>query len=172
MSNLSYQSLHSLPRHDESQAFLPTTRERVFALIDDHARLTSHMSRPSWRMGGGRMQTRLDEGRGERVGSHIQVMGRVFGLVLSVDEEVTQRNPPARKVWETAGSPRLLVIGPYRRGFEATTRRNGCMVHVFLDYALPPHWPERWLGRVLGRYYARWCVQRIVDDAVRAISQA
>ena len=113
------------------------------------------------------MQTRVDEGRGQRVGSHIRVSGRVLGLELLLDEVVTERNPPTRKVWETVGSPRLLVIGPYRMGFEATTRGTGCLLRVFIDYALPARWPERWLGRVLGRYYAHWCAQRIVDDAAR-----
>ena len=42
--------------------------------------------------------------------------GRILGLKLSLDEVVTERDPPARKVWETVGVPRLLVIGPYRMG--------------------------------------------------------
>ena len=65
------------------------------------------------------------------------------------------------------GAPRLLVIGPYRMGFEVTPRGSGALLRVFIDYAVPTPWPERWLGRLFGGYYAHWCTQSMVDDAVR-----
>ena len=118
------------------------------------------------------MKSILDERRGQSVGSHIRVSGRVFGLELSVDEVVTERQPPTRKVWETVGSPRLLVIGPYRMGFEVAPHGSGSQLRVFIDYALPTPWPDRWLGRVFGGYYARWCTQRMVNDAVRQFASS
>lgn len=167
-----YHSLNPLPRHDETSAEVSAAPERVFALIDDHERLSSHMSQSSWRMGGGRMTTLLDEGRGQRVGSHIRVSGRILGLKLFLDEVVTEREPPARKVWETVGTPRLLVIGPYRMGVEVTPREGNCRLRVFIDYALPSRWPQRWLGRVFGSYYAHWCTQSMVNDAVRRFASS
>ena len=113
------------------------------------------------------MEIELDDGLGQRVGSRIRLSGRVFGIPLSVEELVTERNPPHRKVWETTGRPRLLVIGPYRMGFEITSQESGSLLRVLIDYALPEGAVEHWLGYVLGRYYARWCTQRMVDDAVR-----
>jgi hypothetical protein len=160
-------SLIQLPHHNESGAVVPASPERVFALVDDHERLSSHMNQSSWRMGGGRMKTTLDEGRGQRLGSHIWVSGRVLGVELSLDEVVIEREPPTRKAWQTVGSPRLLVIGSYRMHFEVTPRWSGCLLRVFIDYALPSQWPDRWLGRVFGSYYAHWCTQSMVNDAVR-----
>lgn len=93
--------------------------------------------------------------------------GRIVGLKLSLDEVVTERQPPTRKAWETVGSPRLLVIGPYRMGFDVTPRGSGSQHRVFIDYALPARWPERRLGRLFGGYYARWCTQSMVADAVK-----
>ena len=145
---------------------MPASPARVFALADDHEQLSSHMNQSSWRMGGGRMTTTLDESRGQRVGSRIRMSGHVLGLNLSLDEVVTQRDPPARKVWETVGSPRLLVIGSYQMGFDVTPHETGSRLRVFIDYALPSSWPARWLGRLFGGYYAQWCTQRMVNDAV------
>ena len=113
------------------------------------------------------METELDEGRGQKIGSRIRLSGRVLGVELSVEEIVTERNPPRRKVWETIGAPKLLVIGPYRMGFELSPQGKGSMLRVFIEYALPESAPARWLGRLFGRYYARWCTQQMVDDAVR-----
>lgn len=156
-----------LPHHAESSALVSTSPEQVFALIDDHERLASHMSRPSWRMGGGSMGTILDEHRGRSVGSHIRISGRILGLELSLDEVVTVREPPTRKVWETVGTPRLLVIGPYRMGFEVVASGSGSLLRVFIDYALPTPRLERLLSRMFSGYFARWCVQSMVNDVVR-----
>jgi len=155
-----------LSNHYETSAFVPAPADSVFAYADDPARLSSHMSESSWMMGGGRMQTELDAGRGQTVSSRIRLSGRVFGLELSVEEIVTERVPPQRKAWETTGSPRLLVIGHYRIGFEIVPQENGSALRVYIDYALPEDAPARWLGFLFGRYYARWCTQQMVRDTV------
>lgn len=155
-----------LPLRDESSGFVRSPMDQVFAHLDDHTRLSSHMSERSWRTGGGRMETEIDEGRGQAVGSRIRLSGRVFGVELCVEEIVVERDPPRRKVWETIGAPELLVIGHYRMGFELSAQGNGSTLRVFIEYALPERAPARWLGRLFGRYYARWCTQQMVDDAV------
>ena len=85
-----------LPLRYESTGFVQSPTDQVFAHIDDHARLSSHMREPSWRTGGGRLETQIDEGRGQKVGSRIQLSGRVFGVELSVEEIVVERDPPRR----------------------------------------------------------------------------
>ena len=157
----------TLPHHYESATLVPASADRVFAHADDHTRLSSHMSEPSWMMGGGRMAVELDEGRGQRVGSRIRVAGRVFGFQLAVEEIVTERNPPQSKVWETTMPPRLLVVGHYRMGVEITPESDGAQLRVFIDYALPEMAPARWLGYLFGRCYARWCTKRMVRDTAR-----
>jgi hypothetical protein len=129
--------------------------EQVFARIDDHTRLSSHMSESSWMMGGSRMKVEVDAGLGQKVGSRIRLAGRALGIDLSVDEVVTERNPPFRKVWETTGSPRLLMIGHYRVGVDLSPRGVESVLRVFIDYTLPESGPAHWLGRLFGRYYAR-----------------
>jgi hypothetical protein len=162
--------MRTLPRHREFTAFIPASAADVFEHVDDHARLSSHMNNSSWVMGGGRMEIGSDAHHGVTVGSRIRMTGRVLGIRLSVEEDVIERNPPFRKVWETVGRPRLLVIGHYRMGFDITPRYEGCLLRVFIDYALPEHPPARWLARLLGSWYARWCVRRMVEDAVASFA--
>jgi Polyketide cyclase / dehydrase and lipid transport len=156
-----------LTHHYEASAFVQAPMDEVFAYVDDPTRLSSHMSKSSWMMGGGQMEIELDSGRGQNVGSRIRLVGKVFGMRLSVEEVVTERNPPHRKVWQTIGSPRLLVIGHYRMGFEIGSPDNGSLLRVHIDYALPESAPSRWFGYLLGRCYARWCARRMVNDAVK-----
>lgn len=154
------------PHHYEATGLIRTSAARLFAHVDDHARLSSHMSESSWMMGGGKMQIELDAARGQSIGSRIRVGGRVFGLRLSLEEVVVERNPPQRKAWQTTSPPRLLVIGHYRMGFDITPAPNGTHLRVFIDYALPETVPARWLGYVFASFYAEWCTQRMVRDAM------
>jgi hypothetical protein len=118
-------------------------------------------------MGGGKMEMELDSGRGQNVGSRIRLPGKVLGMRLSVEEVVTERNPPHRKVWETIGAPRLLVIDRYRMGFEVTPQGNGSLLRVYIDYSLPHGVLTRRLEYLLGPVYARWCTRRMVKDTVK-----
>ena len=151
-------------RSHEAESVVQAPVDAVFAHIDDPVRLSAHMSKSSWMMGGGRMSVEVDERRGQAVGSTIRLQGRVLGLRLAVEEIVTERNPPLRKVWQTIGTPRLLVIGHYRMGFELAPLGSCSGLRVFIDYSIPP---GSWPARLLGHYYAQWCVHRMISDAVR-----
>jgi hypothetical protein len=157
--------------HEEASGVVAAPVGEVFAVLDDHARLAAHMSKRSWMMGGGKMDTVLDVAQGRQVGCRIAVRGRVFGLMLSVDERVIDRVPPYRKAWETEGEPRLLVIGAYRMGFELSpgvvTRAR-----IWIDYDLPVRGIGGALGAILGRWYARWCVKRMLGDAQQHSSKS
>lgn len=111
------------------------------------------------------MSVEADEANGQAVGSHIRMGGRVLGLRLSLDEVVTRRDPPSDKVWETVGTPRLLVIGAYRMGVHIEPEGGGSRLQVFIDYDLPTGWATYWLGRLFGGVYARWCVRQMLTGA-------
>jgi hypothetical protein len=155
----------AFPFHFESSAVIDAPPETAFAYLDDPTRLASHMESSSMMMLGSRMSFELDGARGQAVGSKIALVGSVLWIRLRVDEVVTERTPPVRKIWETVGEPRLLVIGSYRMGFEVQPVAGQSRLRVFIDDDLPPKPPSRWLGRVLGSAYARWCTEQMVKDA-------
>ena len=59
-------------RHEEHSAPINASAERVFDQLDDQTRLAEHMSKRSWKMGWGKMETVLDAQQGRSVGSHIR----------------------------------------------------------------------------------------------------
>ena len=141
-----------LRHHCEKIGIIQASAGEVFALLDDHARLSAHMSRPSWMMAGSRIDLELDASRGCAVGARIRLSGRVLGIPLSVEEAVTERNPPTLKAWQTTAPPRLLVIGDYRMGYEIKSQGATSLLRVFIDYALPTTLPARWLGISVRRF--------------------
>jgi hypothetical protein len=161
------QAIAMLPNHFECDVELNAPANAVFAHMDDYRRLSAHMSNSSWMMAGSRMALEFDVSVGRAVGATIRLRGQVLGIPLSVDEIVTERTPPLRKAWETTGTPNLLVIGQYRMGYEITPKGKASQLRVFIDYALPDGQFSRWLGRLFGNFYARWCTQRMADDAAK-----
>ena len=152
------------PHHFESVVNVAATPEALFAEIDDPSRLAGHMTRSSMMMAGSAMEFSFDEAGGKAVGSKISMTGSMLGFHLGLEEVVTDRVPPFRKSWETAGEPRLLVIGGYRMGFKITPEAEASRLKVFIDWRdPPPRW--RWLGRLLGRTYARWCTEGMATGA-------
>ena len=153
------------PFHFESDVELNAPADAVFTLLDDHSRVSAHMTKPSWMMAGSVMTLEFDASNGRAVGAIISLTGRVLGIPLSVEEVVTERNPPHRKVWNTIGRPHLMVIGAYRMGYEIIANSPGSHLCVFIDYALPDGPISYWFGRLFGSLYARWCTQRMTKDA-------
>lgn len=156
-----------LPLHCESSREVRASAAALFGYLDDHSRLSAHMSSSSWMMAGSRMTIDVDEGQGQTIGSRIRLNGRFIGIPLSVDEAIMERTPPVAKTWETIGEPQLIVIGRYRMGFDIAPKETRSQLRVFIDYALPAGALTKFLGRLLGQTYARWCTESMAGDAAR-----
>ena len=154
----------TLERQAEADCEVPASPLPIFEYIDRPERLSAHMERRSWRMGGGTMTIETDVGGGRAVGSRMRLAGRVLGIDLAVEGEVTERKPPYRKAWQTVGDPRLLVVGAYRMEVTIDKRGTGSHVRIAIDYALPSDGLSRWLGTLFGAMYARWCVKQMIED--------
>lgn len=141
--------------------------EQVFNFADDPAHLASHMNKKSWMMGNGMMEMTVDDAGGKAVGSVISLAGKAFGIRMSLEEAVTERVPPLRKVWETLSEPHILVVGSYRMGFEVSDADSGSSFRVFIDYTRPTKGVGRIIGWLLGKWYAKWCTQRMLKDTVK-----
>lgn len=154
------------PHRFETSVDVNTSPAVLFAEMDDHERLAAHMMKSSAMMAGNAMRVELDETKGRSIGSKIRMSGDVLGFALELEEVVTERVPPKRKVWETVGEPRLLVVGNYRMGFEIGKRDGTSRLTVFIEYDDPPA-PWGLAGRLLGPIYARWCTESMAQGAKR-----
>ncbi|HKS86999.1 MAG TPA: SRPBCC family protein [Pseudolabrys sp.] len=155
--------------HYEENVSLPARAGQIFSYADDFSKLSSHMNTSSSMMIGGSMETSLDQARGQAVGSHVRMSGKIMGIEITLDEVVTDRDPPHHKAWETVGRQRLLVIDNYRLGFDIFENESdkSSKLRVFIDYNLPAAPSLRWLGLLFGKFYAKWCVQQMINDARR-----
>ena len=123
------------------------------------------MGKSSWMMAGSKMSMELDSQQGKAVGSKIIMKGKIMGISLYVNEDVTERVPALKKTWETRGPQHLLVIDQYRMGFELAPGDNFTKLRVFIDYNIPKNGFGYILGILFGKFYARWCTEKMAKDA-------
>jgi len=154
-------------QHYERSEVVAASAEEVFDFVDDHAQFSAHMGTGSWMMGGGHMEVDLDDKQGRAVSSHIRMRGVLLGVEILLDEVVSVHERPARKEWETVGSPQLIVIGSYAMGVHLTLDAGGTLVRIFIDYDLPSGPVTHELGRLFGNVYARWCVDQMLDGVIQ-----
>lgn len=151
----------------EATAEVRAASRALFDRLDDQTKLGVHMQERSMMMMGGRMTYAFDDAKGQAVGSVIRMGGSFLGLTLDVEEVVTERVPPTHKTWETRGRPRMIVIKDYRMGFHITPLSGDrSRLRVFIAYNRPVSLAGAILAPLFAPMYARWCVQRMVDDAV------
>ncbi len=120
------------------------------------------MSNASWMMMGSKMDISTDNKHGKEIGSHIYLKGSILGIRLSIDEVVTEHKPPLTKSWKTVKVKNLFVVGHYSMKLEIFPQEQHSLFRVSIDYTLPDK--NRWLGLLLGDWYARWCVQQMIND--------
>ena len=159
------------PFQHETTVTLQAQPQVAFAYLDDFNNLSSHMAKRSAMMMGSKMSITTDELGGRDVGSKVQMRGQIVGIPVSLAEIVTDRVPPIRKAWETVDA-NLLVIGQYRLGFELSAAGQGSELRVFIDYDIPRSGAGHWLGSALGNIYARWCTERMANDAAAHFAAA
>ena len=157
--------------HYEESSLISSSPEEIYSYTDDHANFSSHMNKSSWMTGGGKMKTEVDEGKGQKVGSHIRMKGKVFGINLFLDEVITIHNPPFKKEWQTVRDISLLVIGHYKLGFDIVPQNNSSLLKVYIDYSLPKSLRTRWLGILFGKMYAKWCVNQMIGGVKKQFKE-
>lgn len=150
-------------RHYEESDLISAPPKVVFFYADNPANFSSHMNESSWMMAGNHMETQVDEGKGQKIGSHIKMSGQVLGINLFLDEVVTKHEPPFHKEWQTVGDINLLVIDHYKLGFEVKSQNNASWLKVYIDYDFPKSFKTRLLGFLFGGLYAKWCVYQMLN---------
>ena len=101
--------MNKFPYGHETIVAIHAPAHEVFDYVDDHSRLSSHMTRRSWMMGGASMAIETDSGRARVVGSKLKLHGTVLGIRLPGFDRICVAEQPALAL------ARIAFRAPIRR---------------------------------------------------------
>ena len=162
------------PMHYETHARDGGTAETLFSHLDDHNRLSGHMSKSSWMMAAHAWISSSTPRKDRLSARGFVSKGRALASPLFVEEVVTERTPPLRKAWQTARCAEAARDRPYRMGFEIIPYTSCVPACVFSSTmrCQAPGLCAGSAGSCAGGFYARWCTEKMADDAAQAFARS
>lgn len=151
--------------HYSAHVDISVPPDQLFEFLNNPYNLSSHMSKSSLMMMGSKMKIETDLEKGKKLGSEIRLTGKFLGLDIFVRESVVELEKPLKKVWQTQGEQKLIIIEQYQMGFIITPKDKSSHLEVFIDYTLPQSGISSILGKIFGHLYAKWCAEKMTQDA-------
>jgi hypothetical protein len=145
--------------------------EKVFAFMDDLTQTGMHMSERSMMMMGSKLELERLPGPEKGVGATFRWSGKVLGLPVDFTETVTYWKENEGKVWETVGSPLMIILGWYRIRLITKPNGEGTSVSLEIEYEPPKGFFYTLLSAVFSRWYAVWCLSKMLGDTKRTLEK-
>lgn len=145
--------------------------EKVFAFMDDLAKTGMHMSERSMMMMGSKLKLEHTSGPEKGEGAVFRWSGKVAGLPVDFTEAVFRWKENEEKIWETVGSPQMIILGWYRMRLSTKPGGEGTSVSLEIEYAPPKGFFYRLLYLGLAGWYANWCLSKMLGDTKKALEK-
>ena len=143
--------------------------EAVFKCIDDLGVTGMHMTQSSPMMMGSKLKLEfLTENHTGR-GSKYKWTGKMIGMRMDFEVEVTKWIFPKEKIWETIGDTKLIIYSWYRMHLIVTPITNGSKAELSISYENPKGFFNKILSFLFAGWYCRWCLKNMLRDAKKSL---
>ena len=132
--------------------------------MDDLSKTGMHMSQSSMMMMGSKLTLEQLEGPSKGVGATFHWTGKVMGMPIDITETVTKWIENKEKVWETIGSPKIIILGWYRMSLKTEPAKEGTLASLQIEYTQPNGWFYKILSFFFAGWYSRWCLNNMLND--------
>lgn len=144
--------------------------EMVFNCIDDLGVTGMHMTQSSMMMMGSKLKLEFLTAEHRGLGSKYRWSGKMMGIPLDFNVEVTKWIANKEKVWETVGQPRLIIYSWYRMQLlVASDRNNGTKAELSISYKKPKGFFNNLLSFFFANWYCKWCLKNMLRDAKKTL---
>ena len=143
--------------------------ERVFPFMDDLSKTGMHMSESSMMMAGSKLKLEHFSGPEKGVGAAYRWSGKMLGFELDFTVVVTKWIENFEKVWETIGTPKLIILGWYLMRLKTEPVTEGTLASLEIQYTRPDGFFYKFLSILFARWYAEWCLARMMSDSKKAL---
>lgn len=152
--------------------FIKASQAKVFSHMNNLANTGMHMMKDSAAMMGSRLALEQLSDNKTGLNSKFRWYGKTMGLSMDFTVRVTKWIDNEEKVWETIGAARMIILSWYRMYLKLSSKNDGTLVKLGIDYNLPKNLFWRIIGALLAPLYASWCVNNMLTDSKIALEGA
>jgi len=145
------------------------TPEIVFDHLDDLGVTGMHMTQSSMMMMGSKLDLKFLTEKKKGLGTKYRWTGKMMGIKMDFTVEVTKWIPGVEKIWETIGTPQLIIYSWYRMALKLTAREEGTEATMSIAYEKPKGFFNRILCFLFADWYCRWCLKSMLGDCKRLL---
>lgn len=153
----------------ESSKQYTAAPEQAFDCLDDVGVTGMHMTEASMPMMGGKMELEFLTPYKTGPNTKYRWTGKVLWRKLDFTVEVTKWIRGKEKVWETIGTPQLVIYSWFRMNLKVEPNTNESIAHLSISYEKPKGCFNKILCLLLGDWYCKWCLKNMLNDAEKKI---
>ena len=155
----------------KKEIIIPVLPENVFSFMDDVSKTGMHMSENSMMMMGSKLILEQIPGPSKGIGATFHWYGKVMRMPVDITETVTTWRENREKVWETTGTPKIILLGWYRMILKTEPAKDGTCVSLQIDYTQPNGWFYKILYFFLSNWYCNWCLSNMLNDCKKSFEK-
>lgn len=147
------------------------TPVRVFKCIDDLGVTGAHMTKSSSMMMGNKLNLEFLTENHIGPGTKYRWTGKMMGMPMDFTVEVTKWIERKEKIWETIGSPKMIIYSFYWMHLIVTPQLNNTTKAILsITYEKPKGWLNKVLCFLFADWYCAWCLKQMLGDAKKMLA--
>lgn len=143
--------------------------EVVFDHLDDLGVTGMHMTQSSMMMMGSKLDVTFLTEKKKGLGTKYRWTGKMMGIKMDFTVEVTKWITGVGKIWETIGTPRLIIYSWYRMALKLSPKGDGTEATMSIAYEKPNGFFNKILCFLFADWYCRWCLKNMLGDCKRLL---
>lgn len=147
----------------------PFQPDIVFQCLDNLGITGMHMTQSSMMMMGNKLNLKFLTEQHTGLGTRYQWTGRMMGFKMDFTVEVTKWIRGVEKIWETIGTPQLIIYSWYMMHLLLTQFPGGTSAELSISYERPRGFFYRLLSFLFAGWYCRWCLKHMLEDGKRIL---
>lgn len=143
----------------------------VFSYLDDMGVTGMHMTQSSMMMMGSKLNLEFLTEQHKGMGTRYRWTGKMMGMKMDFTVEVTKWKEGEEKIWETLGTPELIIYSWYRMHLKLAKVANGTLAKLSISYDKPKEWFYKLLYFLFADWYCRWCLKHMLEDCRKLLEK-
>ena len=149
----------------------PFPSDIVFQCLDNLGVTGMHMTQSSMMMMGSKLDLKFLTENHTGMGTKYRWTGKMMGIKMDFSVEVTKWVKDEEKIWETTGTPKMIIYSWYQMHLQLTKFPGSTSAELSISYEKPDGLFYQLLSFLFADWYCRWCLKHMLEDCKKILTK-